>query len=117
MGKKLNDLVSKHFKDQNKNIPASCTYKGNDQQLQSEFDKKIKRTAMEIQSQQKSLIKDQLRITNKEQGYNYFEHGFLNEATQYFIRSHDMASEPEEQFKLKFLIARCGNMSGQDYTV
>ena len=58
-----------------------------------------------------------MRITNKEQGLNHYNYGFLQEATQFFVRSHDMASEPEEQFELKFTIAKCGNFQQQDYVV
>ena len=37
---------------------------------------------MEIQSQSKSGIKDQLRITLKEAGDIHYKHGFLAEASQ-----------------------------------
>lgn len=47
--KKLNDLTARYFKNQNKNVPASCQSKSmNETALQAEYDTLIKKKGMEI---------------------------------------------------------------------
>ena len=56
----------------------------------------------------KALLKDCLRISLKELGQTHYDHGYLAEANQQFIKSHDMSINDDDIFKMDVLIAKCG---------
>ena len=74
----------------------------------------VRKKEQEIQSLQKNLLRDSMRIEFNELGKIHYQYGFLNEAIKAWVKSHDFSTQEEDLFNMAFSIAQAAfeNMSG-----
>lgn len=56
-----------------------------------------------------------MRISVKELGQIHYNHGYLQEANQQWMKSNDMSVEDDDVLQLSYLIAKSAFQSGQDF--
>jgi hypothetical protein len=63
-----------------------------------EYKNEVRRKEAEIQTIQKSLLRDSLRIAFNELGKIHYAHGFNSEAIKAWVKSHDFSTADEDLF-------------------
>ena len=74
--------------------------------VQQEWRAEIRKKEAEVQTLQRSLLKDSMRIAFHELGMIHYKYGYVSEAIKAWIKSHDFSQSEEDLFNIAFLIAQ-----------